>query len=112
MRTATILLAAVVVTAIACAAPAPIAVSPTAAPTTSAAAVQITKPPPGAPTPDPYEILCGTLVPNTITSGQGSGPNTFELRPVTSVRTGSVSSARFAGWTQGERPPLDSHVCV
>jgi hypothetical protein len=49
---------------------------------------------------------------NTITSGQGSGPNTFELRPTTSVRTGTISSARFGGWVSSDRPALGSYVCV
>ena len=57
------------------------------------------------------DLFCGELSSNTITSGQGSGPNTFELRPTTSVRTGTVGTVRFGGWTV-DRPALGTYVCV
>lgn len=58
------------------------------------------------------DLFCGVLSANTITSGQGSGPNTFELRPTTSVRTGTIGSARFGGWVSSDRPALGTYVCV
>ena len=57
------------------------------------------------------DLFCGQLSSNTITSGQGSGPNTFELRPTTSLRTGTVGSVRFGGWVT-DRPPFGTYVCV
>ncbi|MDQ6858170.1 MAG: hypothetical protein M3Z65_04150 [Chloroflexota bacterium] len=57
------------------------------------------------------DLFCGVLSDNTVTAGQGSGPNTFELRPATSVRTGSTGSARFGGWVTG-RPTIGTYVCV
>lgn len=62
--------------------------------------------------PNTKDLFCGPLAENTITSGQGSGPNTFELRPATSVRTGALSSARFGGWVSSDRPALGTYVCV
>lgn len=58
------------------------------------------------------DLFCGVLAANTVTSGQGSGPNTFELRPATSVRTGTVGSTRFGGWVSPDRPALGTNVCV
>ena len=62
--------------------------------------------------PTTNDLFCGVLTENTITSGQGSGPNTFELRPTTSVRTGTLGSARFGGWLSVDRPALGTYVCV
>lgn len=59
--------------------------------------------------PEITEVFCGTLSPNTILSGQGSGSNVVELRPATSERTGAISSTRF-GWT--DPPPFGTYVCV
>jgi hypothetical protein len=69
---------------------------------------------PAAKTFDPAtnDLFCGVLSDNSITSGQGSGPNTFELRPTTSVRTGTVGSVRFGGWAATDRPALGTYVCV
>lgn len=69
---------------------------------------------PVAKTYDPItnDLFCGVLSENSITTGQGSGPNTFELRPTTSVRTGSIGSARFGGWNSADRPALGTYVCV
>ncbi len=58
------------------------------------------------------DLFCGVLAANTITSGQGSGPNTFELRPATSARTGTIGSTRFGGWVSADRPGLSTYVCV
>jgi len=57
------------------------------------------------------DLFCGTLSSNSVTAGQGSGPNTFELRPTTSLRTGTVGSVRFGGWIT-DRPALGTHVCA
>ena len=57
------------------------------------------------------DLFCGELSSNTITSGQGSGPDTFELRPTTSLRTGTVGSVRFGGWST-DRPALGTYVCA
>jgi len=61
--------------------------------------------------PSGTDVFCGVLSANSITSGQGSGPGTYELRPATSVRTGAISWERFGGWTTG-RPPLGTYVCA
>lgn len=73
--------------------------------------------PPVAPSAQPSaavgkDLFCGVLAANTVTSGQGSGPNTFELRPATSLRTGTVGSTRFGGWVSADRPALGTHVCA
>lgn len=62
--------------------------------------------------PTTNDLFCGVLSENSITSGQGSGPNTFELRPTTSVRTGTFGSVRFGGWTTPDRPALGTYACV
>ena len=62
--------------------------------------------------PNTYELTCGVLSQNTITSGQGSGPNTFELRPATSLRAGTFSSALFGGWVAPDRPAFGTYVCL
>lgn len=72
-------------------------------------------PSPGGRRASTRDLFCGVLAANTITSGQGSGPNTFELRPTTSVRTGTVGSARFGApdsWVSADRPALGTYVCV
>ena len=51
-------------------------------------------------------IRCGTLAPNSITSGQGAGPNVFELRSPT-----GISVASF-GWPGSGQPPLGTYLCV
>ncbi|MDQ2914484.1 MAG: hypothetical protein M3T56_14690 [Chloroflexota bacterium] len=58
------------------------------------------------------ELVCGVLSANSITSGQGSGLNTFELRPSTSSRIGTVGSTLFGGWISADRPGLGTYVCV
>jgi hypothetical protein len=50
-------------------------------------------------------VACGILVVNSITSGQGSGPNTYELLSPTGVSVG-----RF-GWDAGQSA-LGTYVCV
>jgi hypothetical protein len=55
------------------------------------------------------DLFCGVMSENMIESGQGSGPNTFELRPAVSERTGTIGSTRFA-W--GDPAPLGTYVCV
>ncbi len=89
----------------------PASTSTTSPPTMPASAATTTAPPKtnDATTMD---LFCGVLSENTITSGQGSGPNTFELRPATSVRTGTIGSARFGGWASPDRPALGTYVCV
>jgi hypothetical protein len=86
-------------------APAPAANTPTAAAATAPALAKTFD-------PTTNDLFCGVLSENSITSGQGSGPNTFELRPTTSVRTGSIGSARFGGWISADRPALGTYVCV
>jgi hypothetical protein len=81
--------------------PAPIANTPTVAPAAATPAANVNN-----------DLFCGELSPNTITSGQGSGPNTFELRPTTSLRTGTVGSVRFGGWMTPDRPALGTYVCA
>lgn len=58
------------------------------------------------------DLFCGVLARNSITSGEGSGPNTFELRPATSARTGTIGGARFGGWASAGPPALGTYVCV
>jgi hypothetical protein len=50
-------------------------------------------------------VRCGTLALNSVTSGQGSGPNTYELQAPT-----GVSVARFF-WPTGQAP-LGTYVCA
>jgi hypothetical protein len=56
------------------------------------------------------DLFCGVLSANTVTFGQGSGANTFELRPTNSARTGTLGSVRFGGWASA--PALGTYVCV
>ena len=81
--------------------PAPVVNTPTVAATTATPAANVNN-----------DLFCGELSPNTIASGQGSGPNTFELRPTTSLRTGTVGSVRFGGWITPDRPALGTYVCA
>jgi hypothetical protein len=60
--------------------------------------------------PNTQDLFCGVLSANTVTFGQGSGANTFELRPTNSIRTGTVGSARFGGWLSASA--LGTYVCV
>lgn len=87
------------------AAPAPTSMTITP---TAAAAPSITK------TNDAslYELSCGVLSANSITTGQGSGANTFELRPSTNLRAGTLGSTLFGGWVSPDRPALGTYVCV
>lgn len=95
-------------------------VSPTSSPTPTATVAIATSSPLATspattiPPSSTRDLFCGVLAANTITSGQGSGPNTFELRPTTSVRTGTVGSARFGAdsWVSADRPALGTYVCV
>jgi hypothetical protein len=50
-------------------------------------------------------VACGTLVTNSITSGQGSGPNTFELLSPTGVPVGRLF------WDAGQSA-VGTYVCV
>lgn len=50
-------------------------------------------------------VACGTVVVNSITSGQGSGPNTYELMSPTGVNVG-----RF-GWDAGQSA-LGTYICA
>ena len=77
--------------------------TPTATPTTSATTVPAT--PTRSGSPAGTVLSCGVLVANTITTGQGSGPNTYELLSPT-----GVSVARF-GWDAGQSA-LGTYVCA
>ena len=81
----------------------------TTAPTAAAA---ISTPPTKTNNAPMYELSCGVLSENSITTGQGSGTNTFELRPSTSVTSGTIGSARFGGWLSPDRPAIGTYVCV
>ena len=83
----------------------------TAANTPTVAAATAT-PPAKIYDPITNDLFCGVLSENSITTGQGSGPNTFELRPTTSVRTGTVGSVLFGGWITPDRPALGMYVCA
>jgi hypothetical protein len=76
----------------------------TAATATTPAPTGSTNPP--TPTVVASLVRCGMLAANSITSGQGSGPNTFELRSPT-----GVSIARF-GWPGSGQPALGTYICV
>jgi len=50
-------------------------------------------------------VTCGTVVVNSVTSGQGSGPNTYELLSPTGINAG-----RFF-WDSGQ-PALGTYICA
>ena len=79
--------------------PAATATPQPASPTPTATTVAKTNEPIGT------AIACGTLVVNSITSGQGSGPNTFELLSPTGVPVGRLF------WDAGQSA-LGMYVCV
>lgn len=92
------------------------AANPAATPVPSAAPTQtpgVAAPTPLATTgaPSGTDVFCGVLSANSVTSGQGSGPDTYQLRPATSVRTGPIPWETFGGWVTG-RPPLGTYVCA
>ena len=58
------------------------------------------------PTATPLTIIgCGVLSPNSITTGQGSGPNTYELRD----QSGAPAGLLFG---LGLEPALGTYVCL
>ncbi len=88
----------------------PTVVAPTASPSPTTTAPLATSTPiattPGK-TNDPVGtvVACGTLVTNSVTSGQGSGPNTYELLSPTGISVG-----RF-GWDAGQSA-LGTYLCA
>lgn len=84
----------------------------TAAPMTATLASATSTPPLKTIDASMYELSCGVLSANSITTGQGSGANTFELRPSTNLRTGTLGSTLFGGWVGPDRPALGTYVCV
>lgn len=73
---------------------------------TATAAAQTTTPPANSSAPPGATVVgCGTVVVNSITFGQGSGPNTFELLSPTGVHVG-----RF-GWDAGQSA-LGTYICA
>lgn len=83
--------------------------STTVSPTSTAALATVTSSPietPPVKTNAPTTVVrCGTLAANSVASGAGSGPNTFELHA-----PGGVSVARFF-WPTGQAP-LGTYVCA
>lgn len=82
--------------------PAPVASVPTASATATALAAPVGK----TDQPVPNVVACGTLAANSITSGQGSGPNTFEL-----LSPAGASLGRF-GWPGSGQSALGTYLCV
>ena len=78
------------------------------APPTVSVALATTSPTPsgGTPTPALTFVRCGTLAANSITTGQGSGANIYELRSPTGVTTASF------GWPGSAQPALGTYICV
>ena len=88
----------------------PTAVSSTSSPTPSLTAAVPTStaiaiPPGKTSNPVTTVIGCGTVVVNSVTSGEGSGPNTYELLSPTGVYVG-----RF-GWDSGQAA-LGTYICA
>lgn len=80
--------------------------TPTATSTVAlATSTPITTPPGKTSDPIGTVVGCGTLVANSVTSGQGSGPNTYELLSPTGIYVG-----RF-GWDAGQSA-LGTYICV
>lgn len=83
--------------------------SSTASPTSTATLATVSSSPietPPVKTNDPTTVVrCGTLAANSVASGAGSGPNTYELHA-----PGGVSVARFF-WPTGQAP-LGTYVCA
>lgn len=85
--------------------------SPTPSPTPTATVAIATSTPIATPigksSSDPFVglVACGTVVANSVTSGQGSGPNTYELLSPTGIAVG-----RFA-WDAGQSA-LGTYICA
>lgn len=86
--------------------PAVVSSSPSPTPTTAIASSTPVATPPGK-TNDPVvnSVACGTLVVNSVTSGQGSGANTYELLSPTGVAVG-----RFF-WATGQSA-VGTYICA
>jgi hypothetical protein len=80
-----------------------------ASPSPTATATAATSSPLATPaktnSPATTTVTCGTVVVNSITSGQGSGPNTYELLSPTGINVG-----RFF-WDSGQ-PALGTYICA
>lgn len=88
----------------------PATASSTASPTPTATIAAVTSTPivtPPGKTNDPVRTVvhCGTLVVNSRTSGQGSGPNTFELLSPTGNHVGGFS------WVSGQSA-VGTYICA
>lgn len=88
----------------------PTIVASTSSPTqistvSSTTATPVVTPPTKTNDPAATVVGCGTLVVNSVTSGQGSGPNTYELLSPTGVIAGRLF------WDAGQSA-LGTHVCV
>src|SRR5438132_8329141 len=86
--------------------PSPTPTLPVATATATTTATTSAATPPGNTNPPTASVVsCGTLAPNSITSGQGSGPNTYELLSPTGVTIGRVF------WASGQAS-LGTYVCA
>ena len=79
--------------------------SPSPTPTATAATSTPLATPPKTNSPATTIVSCGTVVVNSITSGQGSGPNTYELISPTGINVG-----RFF-WDSGQSV-LGTYICA
>lgn len=57
--------------------------------------------------PSGTAVYCGVVAPNSVTSGQGSGPRTFELR----VTSGPGGGGRFSVPESIALPAIGSYLC-
>ena len=86
--------------------PSPTPTLPVATATATTTATTSAATPPGNTNPPTASVVsCGTLAPNSVTSGQGSGPNTYELLSPTGVTIGRVF------WASGQAS-LGTYVCA
>jgi hypothetical protein len=60
--------------------------------------------------PGTVVVLCGVVAANPTTSGEGSGPGTFELR-VTSGPPGTAPTSVFGVATSVPQPTIGSYIC-
>jgi hypothetical protein len=55
-------------------------------------------------------LFCGVVAANPTTSGEGSGPNTYELR-VTNGPTGAAASFTFGVAQSIALPTIGTYIC-
>ena len=87
--------------------PATVSSSPSLPTSTAALATASPSASPAGNSNDPRATVvgCGTLVVNSVTSGQGSGPNTYELRSPAGVVVGRL-------FWEGGQSAVGTYVCV